>query len=122
MSSIILCNLSDANQCINDARLEWIYDILEFLGIPKEIYISDLKVYREKMAENGIEVDLVTNGDVNVYKQAWHEDKNESGWLPSKKENLIGQWKEPERIIKVNGKETYYEIHLDEWSILNTRK
>jgi hypothetical protein len=122
MSSIILCNLSDANQCINEVRLEWIYAILESLGISAEIYASDLKVYREKMAEEGIEVDLVTNGDVNVYKQTWHEDKNESGWLPSRKENLIAQWKEPARVIKVDGKETYYEIHLDEWSILNTRK
>src|SRR5271169_6244179 len=100
MASIILCNLSDANQCINEAKLQWIYTILDALGVPETTYTSDLKIYREKMAEIGIEVELMTNGDVNVYKQTWYDDKGKSGWLPSRKENLIAQWKEPTRIIK----------------------
>lgn len=125
MTTTILCNLSDAIQCTKEARLQWICNILDSLGVPEEVYTSDMKAYRGKMAEMGIEVELVTNGDVNVYKQTWYtnkDDKDIGGWLPSKKENLVAQWKEPTRVMKIDGLEAYYELHLDEWSMLNTRK
>ena len=124
MSSIILCNLSDANQYINEAKLQWVCNVLQNLGVPEEVYTSDIDAYRQTMSKMGIEVEIVTNGGVNIYKQTWHEGKNgeESGWLPVKEENLIAQWKEPTRIIKVEGQETFYEIHLNEWSILKTRQ
>ena len=124
MSSIILCNLSDANQYINEAKLQWVCNVLQNLGVPEEVYTSDIDAYRQTMSKMGIEVEIVTNGGVNIYKQTWHEGKNgeERGWVPVKEENLIAQWKEPTRIIKVEGQETFYEIHLNEWSILKTRQ
>ena len=123
--SIILCNLSDANKIIDDERSHWISEVLDALEVPEEAYNSkSVDEFRSTMNELGIDVILNTNGNVDIYKKQWYNgsgDEN-SGWLPPVKENLVAQWKEPERIKKVEGKETYYEIHFNEWSILNMRR
>ena len=126
MSNIILCNLSDAIQVINEARLDWIKTTLSDLGVPENILeIKDIRELRYELSDNfGIEVDLFFNGDVHVYKKQWNNSSKESlqGWLPVKKEHLVAQWKEPKRIRKVEGKNVYYEIHLDEWTATIARK
>lgn len=125
MSYTILCNISDANIIIEEEKMRWIYEILEALRVPEEVYnCKNIDEYREKMEEMGIEVILVTNGNVNVYKKAWHEGPTpeQCGWLPATNEHLVAQWKEPEYVMKLEGKDAYYEIHLNEWSILNMRQ
>jgi len=125
MSSVILCNISDAHNVIEEEKMHWIYDVLGALGVPEEVYdYKTIDEYRERMEEMGIEVILVTNGNINVYKKAWHEGPTPErcGWLPALDEHLVAQWKEPERIMKLEGKDAYYEIHLNEWSILNMRQ
>ncbi|KKL28686.1 hypothetical protein LCGC14_2372650 [marine sediment metagenome] len=125
MTEIILCNLSDANKIINEERLYWVNEVLDALSVPEETYdVSTIDEYRANMDELGIEVELRTSGDVDVYKKEWHEGETEesSGWLPPTKEHLVAQWREPTRIRKVEGKDVYYELHLNEWSILNMRK
>lgn len=119
MSDIILCNISDINETIAEARMDWINDVFDTLGIPDEVFeVSDIKDYRMNMEDLGIEIISYSNGDVNVYKKAWHENGDFSGWLPPKEEHLVAQWKMPERVMRLDiDRSMYYEIHLNEWSI-----
>jgi hypothetical protein len=124
MSSIILCNLSDAHQIIDDERMFWISDVLDALGIPEEVFnAKTIDEYRDSIGALGVEIELTSIGNVNVYKQEWHDGgPDNSGWLPTTSKHLVAQWKEPTYIRKVEGKDVYYEVHLNEWSILNVRK
>ena len=124
MSDVILCNLSDANSEIKEARLLWAYQVLIDAGVPEEtLLFDDIRDFRVDMDDLGIEVELKNGEEVDIYKLEWFETEYEAGWLPPKKEHLIAQWKKPTRIMKVdeNGRDVYYEIHLNEWSIFKTR-
>jgi hypothetical protein len=125
MGDTILCNLSDANQVISEARELWVQEVLLGLGVKEEtlkLAKSNIQEYRYQVEEMGIEVDF-KNGEVDVYKKKWHNDPNPElcGWLPSEKVHLVAQWKEPNKFRKVEGKDVYYEIHLNNWSMLNSR-
>lgn len=129
VAEIILCNLSDANETIKEARDEWIIEVLLALGVPEEtIELGFDDIGRDdfiyEMNEIGISVELYSNGEVDVYKKVWINGPTEesSGWLPPTKQHLVAQWKIPERIRKIEGNEVYYELHLREWSISNMRK
>ena len=125
MSDVILCNISDANGLIIEARNEWIRNILLDLGVSDEIiFLENIREFRYQVSDSlGIDVELKSSGEINIYKKRWHNDSNENlqGWLPAKKENIIAQWKEPTRIRKVDGQDVFYEIHLNEWSFANAR-
>lgn len=123
--SVILCNLSDAKAVIEEEKINWIFKIFDYLNIPKETFdYKTLDEYRENMNNYGIEVELSTNGEVNVFKKTWFKGKTkeQSGWLPTEKNNLIAQWKEPTYKKIIDSNNVYYEIHLNEWSIINMRK
>jgi len=125
MSNVILCNLSDAQEVIEEARDEWIVSVLLALDVPEEFVemgfsgLDDYDDFQLAMSEMGIEIELLSNGEVNVYKQVWL-DGPESGWLPSKPEHLVAQWNTPERVKRVNPERTevYYEIHTKAWSLM----
>lgn len=121
MSEIILCNISDATVTIEEFRQEWIIEVLLNLGVPQNLIEKDISELRFELSETyGIEVELISNKNINVYKKQWNNDPREEmqNWLPSKKENLVAQWKEPIRIKKVEGNEVFYEIHLEKWSFV----
>lgn len=126
MGDIILCNISDANSSIEEARLYWTYEVLTALGVPDEILFEtkDIRDFRYKMEGLGIEVVLKNNEEVDIFKKQWREGVSEeySGWLEPTEEHLVAQWKKPDRVRKVEGKDVYYEIHLNKWSMFNTRK
>lgn len=125
MSDVILCNISDAVKVVDEAREEWTRTVLISLGVPENILnFSDIREYRHDMDELGIEVELITDGDVNIYKKQWHNgvDESTSGWLPTTKDHLVAQWKTPTYVRKVDGKEVYYEIQLNEWSVTHMRR
>lgn len=125
MSDVILCNLSDSRKSIEEERLYWISDVLDALGVPDEVFdATDIRDFRYDMEGFGIEIELCTDGCVNVYKKQWHEGRTEkdSDWLPATEDHLVAQWKEPTYIKKVEGNEVYYELHINEWSILNMRQ
>ena len=126
MSDMILCNLSDANKVIEEARNEWIKDVLDSLGVSEEILqLTDIRQFRHEVANGlGIEVELKANGEVDVYKKRWNDSYLEElqGWLPTKKEHLVAQWKEPKRVRRVENKDVYYEIHLNEWTAIRGSK
>jgi len=126
MGDVILCNLSDANDVIAEARLYWTYEILSALNVPDEILfeLKDINDYRYEMEGLGIEVILKDNEEVDIYKKEWHEGPTEetSGWLEPMEEHLVAQWKKPHRVRKVEGKDVYYEIHINAWSMFNMRK
>lgn len=120
MGDVVLCNISDANQIIEEERFKWIINVLLAAGIPEDILIfDDIRNFRADMYDLGIEVELINNKEVNVYKLEWLENDYEQGFLPPTEENLIAQWKVPKRVMKIdeNGRDAYYEIHLDEWSM-----
>ena len=120
MAKVILCNLSDVNKVVEEERLYWVFDVLETLNVPDSIFdATDIRDFRYDMEELGIEVNLCSNGDVNVHKKHWYNGPTDdtSGWLPPTDDHLVAQWKEPKYIKKIEGTEVYYEIHLNEWSI-----
>ena len=124
MSDTILCNLSDANKITEELRFEWINDILDALEIPDEVFdASDINDYRAEMEELGINIVLYATGEVVVYKKVWIDGETEeaSGWLPPKEEHIVAKWENPTRVRRIEGNETYYELHLNEWSIANMR-
>ena len=129
VAETILCNLSDANATIKEARDEWIIEVLLALGISEEIIELGFDGrgrddYIYEMDELGIAVELHSSGEVDVYKKVWIDSETEenSGWLPSTKQHLVAQWKIPERVRRIKGNKVYYELHLREWSIANVRK
>ena len=129
VAETILCNLSDAIETIEEARDEWIIEVLLSLGVPEdtvELGFDDVgrDDYIYKMNELGISIELYSTGEVDVYKKVWITGSTEesSGWLPPTKQHIVAQWKTPERIRRVNGDEVYYELHLREWSVTNMRK
>lgn len=125
MSNVILCNISDANNIIKEERENWIYNVLVMLNVTEEILdsVPNVDKYRYHMYELGIEVELQSNGNIDIYKKQPYMDQagEITDWLPPTKDHLVAQWKEPTRVKKVEGKNVYYEIHLNEWSILNMR-
>jgi len=125
MSDVILCNISDANDVITEARNEWVVSVLLELGVTEEIvFLNDIREFRYNVSEGlGIEVELMSSGEVKIYKKRWHNGVNDNsqGWLPIKKDNLVAHWKQPARIRKVDGEKVFYEIHLNEWSFANAR-
>lgn len=121
MSDVILCNLSDANKTIEEFRKEWILEVLTSLGVPQSLIEKDISEFRFQISEDyGVEIELVSNKEVNVYKKQWNNSSKEElqSWLPVTKENLVAQWKEPMRIKKIENDNVFYEIHLDAWSFV----
>lgn len=127
-TEIILCNLSDANDTIKEAREEWIIEVLVSIGVPEDTIelgfddnSRDDYIYR--MNELGISIELYSNGEVDVYKKVWVNGLTEesSGWLPPTEKHLIAQWKTPEKVRRIKENEVYYELHLREWSMSNMR-
>lgn len=131
MADIILCDLSNAIEVTEEARDEWIIDVLLALGISEELIemgFSDGDDYEEfkfSMNEEGIDIELLSNGEVNIYKKVWIDGHTEegSGWLPPTPDHLVAQWKNPERVRRISkdGNEVYYELHLREWSVADMR-
>ena len=126
MGDVILCNISDANQLIIESREQWLAEILLGLGVSQEILNmaqTNIQEFRFQMEGLGVEVDLKTTGEVDVFKKIWHEDAapEKCGWLPTNKSCLVAQWREPKKIRRVEGKDVYYEIQLNNWSVLNSR-
>jgi len=125
MANVILCNISDNQRVIEEERVAWTYEVLLALDVPEEVLedISNVDEYRYLMDELGIEVELNSDGEIDIYKKQMHYGATEemTDWLPPTKDHLVAQWKKPTYVRRVEGKETYYEIHLNEWSILNMR-
>jgi hypothetical protein len=123
MSNVILCNLSDAQKIIEEERLYWVNEVLDALGVPEETYnVSTIEEFRINMDTIGVDVELGSGGEVKVYKLEWHEDGLQEGWLPRTNDHLVAHWKEPRRVRRIDGINVYYEIHLNEWSVLNMRE
>lgn len=119
----ILCNLSDANEVIKEARDEWIIEALLSLGVSEETIekgFSDsgdeYEEYLFEMDGHGIDVDTYADGTVVIYKKVWQGGEI-GGWLPTDAKQIIGQWKEPKRIQRIEGEESYYEICPNEWRV-----
>jgi len=126
MSQIIQCYRSDVREIVEDERLKWIIEILIMLEVPAEVIenYDDIDNYRYDMEESGVEVDYnISNGTVTVYKKKWHDSGSEdsSGYLAPTEDHIVAQWHEPERVKRIEGKEIYYELHLNEWSVFNMR-
>lgn len=117
MVEIVLCNLSDANKTIEEIRSEWVLETLMGLDVPEDAFDLEYSDYCTVLDEMGIEVQKSTGGTINIYKLSWHEEEHYQGWLPPTKHNLVAQWKSPKRVKRIEGKEVYYELHLDCWSV-----
>lgn len=120
MSKTILCNISDHLQVIEEERQRWVLWVLINLKIPESVIenYNNIDVYRHELDKRGIEVDYnISNGQINVYKKKFYNSGKISGWLDPTEDNLIGQWKRPRIIKKLDSNGPYYEMQLREWSI-----
>ena len=122
VADTILCNRSDANEIIAEARDEWIISVLIDLGVPENVieegFDDESVVAREEyinsMNDLGLAIELYSNGEVDIFKRVWYTDERDE-------KQIIAQWKTPERILKVDGRDLYYEIHLNKWSTKGMR-
>jgi len=124
MSKTILCNLSDANEIIDEERSYWMFEVLDGLNVPDEVYdANNIDDYRDLMHELGVEVGLRADKGVDIYKLEWHEGETEeqSGWLPAEKKHLVAQWNKPVRTKISEGVNVYYKLKLNEWSFLSAK-
>lgn len=123
MSDVLLCNTGDANKIVIEARSEWIDSVLSDLGISiGEIDKQNISALRGELMQHGILVDYnIATEEVNIYKCSWHSDQFQEGWLPPETKNIIAQWKRPSYIKKIEGRDIYYEIHLNKWSFKKTK-
>jgi hypothetical protein len=123
MSDVLLCDISDANQILQDQRKAWVLNILELLEIPEEIInCHNIDQLRGGLNHFGIHIETLSGGEeINIYRREWYGDQNSGGWLPPEPKHLIAQWKRPKYIRKVEGEDVYYELHLNEWSMLRTK-
>lgn len=121
MSEVVLCNTSDANSVLNDLRRSWVYDVMSGLGIEAD-ETTDIIEARGALAGIGVHIDLKSGGEeIDVFKCEWHGTEESGGWLPPNKKHLIAQWKQPKYIKRIDGKEVYYELHLDKWSMISMK-
>ena len=127
---VYLCDISKAKSTIDDIKAEWVEEVLSVLGVPDDIIkTDDIYYFRHIAGKMGIDVDHCSSGDIRIYKKKWHKvivinngvEEDVGGWLLPEKEDLVGEWKEPIYIRKVENKKVYYELHLNQWSILDTR-
>jgi hypothetical protein len=123
MGEIILCNISDVNSILKQKREEWVYNILGQLGFEDEIQCDNVFAFRDIMNDFGLHIELKSGGEeVDIYKREWHGNQESGGWLPIQKKHLIAQWKSPKFVRTIDGKDVYYEIHTNEWSMIKPRK
>lgn len=120
MSDILLCDLSDAPKILADRRKEWVCSILSALGLEEnKIQIEDLFELRNYLNQFGIHVALKSAGEeVDIYKREWLGDEKTGGWLPLNDKYLVAQWKRPKYVRRIDGNSLYYELHLNEWSLI----
>lgn len=125
MADVILCNISDANIVVEEEKNYWVQDVLLSLGVPEGVIVSvhDIDEYLYQMHQYGIEVEYKTNGEVLIYKKAMYKspEGEEIGWLNPTKDHLVAQWKPPRFVRKVEGKDVFYEVHLNKWSSFSMR-
>jgi hypothetical protein len=121
MGEVVLCNTSDANEVLRDLRKAWVYDLLSALGIEADDTTDQIEA-RGVLSGLGIRIDLRSNGEeIDVYKCEWRGSEDSGGWLPPQKKHLIAQWKRPKYVRRVDGKDLYYELHLDKWSMVSVK-
>jgi hypothetical protein len=123
MSEVILCNISDANQILQEKRKEWVYNILELLEVPQEIIsCRNISQFRGGLSQLGLHVETKSGGEeVDIYKLEWYGDESREGWLPINSKYLIAQWKRPKYIRRVEGEDVYYELQINEWSMVRKK-
>jgi len=101
--TIVLADRGDENKVIEEEKEEWIINVLEALGINRELLSGN---YINQISSHGIEVWNNYDGSVDIFRFDGQDNKK-----------IVGQWRVPTMVLK---KETlskwYYEIHLNEWA------
>lgn len=99
MSEIILANIEDVTDIVEEEKQNWIFKVLVALGAEEEALKND--DYRIYLMSLQLEVwSNLSDGTVDIFREG----------------KMVGQWKPP-KLIKRKDKESYYEIHLNEWAL-----
>ena len=103
MSTIILADRGEEGKIIEEEREEWVYQVLVALGVEEDVLVENSnEVVLEYCKSIGIEVIKNLGEDtISIFKNR----------------NLVAEWKVPNLIFKKEGKEYFYEIHLNEWAL-----
>lgn len=103
MSNVILANRGDEQKVIAEEKEEWIYQVLVALGVKEEFLIE---------SNNEQVVDYLNTLYIEVFDN--RGDESVEIWKNGK---VIAEWKQPKLIMKKEGEDIYYEIHLSEWAL-----
>ena len=101
MALTILSNKGEEQEAIMEARQEWLIDVLLAFSVPEEAFDLEDDEIRQYMQTAGIEVWYHHDGSVSVERNG----------------KLVAEWKSPEFTLIKEGKELYYEIHVQEWAL-----
>lgn len=103
MSNIILANRGDEQKIVAEEKEEWVYQVLLALGIDEKI-LTEL--------DNKDIVDFLNTVGIEIF-----DNLGEESVKIVKNNKTVAEWKQPKFILKKDGKEYYYEIHLNEWAL-----
>jgi hypothetical protein len=103
MKQIILSDRCGYDELIEEMRVKWVEDILQYIGADLE-YLSSLpKDYEVKYYQDN-NIEIIYYQDLKACKVIYDGE-------------LIGEWLSPSFKLKKD-QDLYYEITLESWSIL----
>jgi hypothetical protein len=102
--TVILCNRGDEREVIEEARTEWLHEVLVALGVDESVFGDDIdkNEAREYLMSRDLEVWTHVDGSLNILR----------------KDKVVAQWKAPKLTLrKEKSNEWYYEVKLEEWAL-----
>ncbi len=101
--STILCNNGDERKTIEEAKEEWVKEVLIALGANEDIFGTDVDLFDSRQYLDALEIEVWpdVSGNINIYR----------------KQKLVAQWKEPKLLLIKEGAEMYYKITTNEWAL-----
>lgn len=97
----ILCNRGDENQTIEEAKQEWLQEVLLALDVPEDLFKEQVDDVRQILDNYKLDIWKNANGTIDIYRE----------------NKLIGQWLSPKLILVHEKKEWYYRIETQHWAL-----
>lgn len=118
-NTIILADKQDEANIVEEERHEWLLKVLVALGANLDIIKNNTLEAKNHISSIGLDVILKSDGEIDIYRYEYDKALNEDGnvTMVEKGNYLVAQWLKPKYILRVDGNEKFYEIHIKEWSL-----
>lgn len=110
---IILADRTDELPAVEEERQAWLQKVLVALGADKDIIKDNTIGAKNHIESLGLDV-VLKRDEIDIFRYEFEEI---DGRFVEKDKYLVAQWFEPKFILKTDGKDKYYEIHIDEWAL-----